>query len=501
MLRRSALLPVLAAILIYAVVGYGVGRPVGKEGDPSYFIRAGQLYLAPELLPTDSFIETATGYDGQFFFYLAQDPLLSGKAATRHQVSSDHIDNVAYRYQRILLPVAGWLTSWGDPDVLQWTLPLVNLAAVLAATYLLALFLRSRARPTWAALAFPTSIGVLVGVFNDVSDPLAAALFVMGLLWWLDDRRAPAIAALAACLLARELYVLPVAVLALAEIWRLRRGGLVWLIPLGVFGIWQAYLRLAFAASPTQGSHGPSPVPLRGAFQKVRDVVREDVIGAANWEIAFVAFVFACFAYFAYRSLAAARRARVAPSREDLFPLVALGAVLLIPFLTVELWENIPSYSRYVAAVPGLLVMAYGVTGDSLSRALLAASVGLALFNPVIAVLPTHNGGRVTPPEPVSPQVARADVLARCIEEAGVVARRGGDAPPGATAVRLTAPSGQAGSLLVFASPAEARRASVGLLRFARDAGGEGTYSGSEVVIWPRGVGAAEARSTAACLR
>ncbi len=180
---------------------------------------------------------------------------------------------------------------------------------------------------------------------------------------------------------------------------------------------------------------------------------------------------------------------------------MALGAVLLIPFLTVELWENIPSYSRYVAAVPGLLVMAYGVTGDSLSRALLAASVGLALFNPVIAVLPTHNGGRVTPPEPVSPQVARADVLARCIEEAGVVARRGGDAPPGATAVRLTAPSGQAGSLLVFASPAEARRASVGLLRFARDAGGEGTYSGSEVVIWPRGVGAAEARSTAACLR
>ena len=60
--------------------------------------------------------------------------------------------------------MAGWLASWGDPDVLQWTLPLVNLAAVLAATYLLAVFLRSRDRPTWAALAFPTSIGVLVGV-------------------------------------------------------------------------------------------------------------------------------------------------------------------------------------------------------------------------------------------------------------------------------------------------------------------------------------------------
>ena len=127
-------LPLLVTVVIYLVLGYGVGRPVGEAGDPSYFIRAGQVYRAPELLPADSFIETGTGYDGQFFFYLAQDPLLSGKAASRDQVSSDHIDNVAYRYQRILLPLAGWVTSWGNPDVLQWTLPLVNLAAVLAAT-------------------------------------------------------------------------------------------------------------------------------------------------------------------------------------------------------------------------------------------------------------------------------------------------------------------------------------------------------------------------------
>ena len=482
------------------MVGYGFGKPVGKAGDPSYFIRAGQLYLAPDLLPADSFIETDTGYDGQFFFYMAQDPLLRGKAATRHQVTSEHIDNVAYRYQRILLPVAGWLVSWGNPDVLQWTLPLVNLLAVLAATWLLAVFLRARDRPTWAALAFPTSIGVMVGVFNDVSDPLAASLFVMGVVWWLDDRRAPAIAALAACLLARELYLLPVAVLAAGELWRARRGGLPWLIPLAVFGLWQVYLRLAFAASPTEGSHGPSAVPLRGTIQKLRNVVREDVIGAANWEIAFVAFTFACLVYFAFRTVAVARSSGSRPSREQLLPVVALGALLLVPFLTRELWENIPSYTRYAAAVPGLLVLAYGVIGDTASRALLVGSVALSLFNPVLAVLPTTNGSRVKPPAPVTAESARANVVAACIERAGVVARVGGEAPAGAAAVRLTARSGQSGSLLVFASAGEAKRASVGLLAFARDAGGEGTYSGDAVVIWPRGVGAAEARATAACL-
>ena len=66
--------------------------------------------------------------------------------------------------------------------------------------------------------------------------------------------------------------------------------------------------------------------------------------------------------------------------------------------------------------------------------------------------------------------------------------------------MRLTTRSGQTGSLLVFASPAEARRASVGLLGFVREAGGEGTYSGTEVLIWPRGVRAADGRATAACL-
>ena len=108
--------------------------------------------------------------------------------------------------------------------MLQWTLPLVNLAAVLAATWLLAVFLRRRERPTWAALAFPVSIGVLVGVFNDVSDPLAAGLFLMGVLWWLDRRTAAAVIALSACLLARELYLLPVAALAAAELYRSRRA-------------------------------------------------------------------------------------------------------------------------------------------------------------------------------------------------------------------------------------------------------------------------------------
>lgn len=59
------------------------------------------------LLPKGAYHETSTGYDGQFVFYIAQDLLLDGRAASRDQAQSDHIDDVPYRYQRILLPALG----------------------------------------------------------------------------------------------------------------------------------------------------------------------------------------------------------------------------------------------------------------------------------------------------------------------------------------------------------------------------------------------------------
>jgi hypothetical protein len=263
--NRSLVLPLLITVAVIGVMGYSNGRSVGRAGDPTYFIHAGQKYFAPNLLPADPFVETDTGYDGQFFFYLAQDPLLNGKAASRDQGTSEHIDNVPYRYQRILLPVLGWVASaGGDPDLLQWTLPLINLLAVLGATFLLAQFLRARDLPAWVALAFPTSIGVLIGVFNDLSDPLAASLFVAGVVWWLDDRTRPALVALTGCLLARELYSIPVLVIGLVEVVRGGRRGLVWLLPTALLGVWQVVLRLMLTGSPTDDAHKPSIVPLRG---------------------------------------------------------------------------------------------------------------------------------------------------------------------------------------------------------------------------------------------
>ena len=420
-MRRSLLLPLLFAGLAYGLIDYGVGLHAGRKGDPTYFIKAGRPFLAPNLLPPDPFIESSTGYDGQFFFYLSQDPLLNGKAASRDAATSPHIDSVPYRYQRILLPGLGWLTSWGDPSVLQWTLPLINLIAVLAATYLLAGFLRARGRSPWIAVVFALSIGMVVGVVNDLSDPLAAALFVAGLVWWLERRTVPAVVVLAACLLARETYLLPVALICLSELVRTRgRGALPWLIPLGVFGVWQLYLRLALTGSPTAGAAKPSIVPLLGAARKVREVLREDVLGAANWELLFIGLLLAIVAFFAVRSAEVTRavlRTRSWPSREQLMPVVALATLVLVPFLTLELWRNTLSYTRYGAPAAGLLLLAYAIRHDRWSGGLLLSVAALSLTNPVVPLLPNKQPGLIKPPP--SPQQARLDKIISCLAVPG----------------------------------------------------------------------------------
>ena len=400
-------LPLVTTFAVYLVVGASVGTKVGHTGDPGALIVPGSKFVAYDLLPPNTYVYPRDGYDGQIFFYLAQDPLLTGKVASRDQIHSPRIGAVAYRYQRILLPALGWLTSWGHPRVLEWTLPLINLFAVLGAGFLLARFLAARRRSPWLSLVYMLSLGVVAGFVNDLADPLAASLFVAGVIWWVEERPAAAIAALTLCLLARELYLIPVASVVLLELVRRRRRGAAWLVPLAVFAAWQIYLRLALAAPvvPEEAAR-PSPIPLLGAVRKIHAVLQSDYLGAANWELLFVALLLLMALTFLIRSLGVldrARRLRALPDRETLLPLVALASVATVPFLTKELWNYIPSYARYCAPAAGMLVLLYAISRDRAVRLLMVGLMALTLTNPVVALLPISNQPSVQVPPPPPP--------------------------------------------------------------------------------------------------
>jgi hypothetical protein len=248
------------------------------------------------------------------------------------------------------------------------------------------------------SLVFMLSVAALTGVVNDVSDPLAAGLFVAGAVWWLEERDGLAVVALAACVLAREAYAIPVAVVCAAELARRRRAGLIWLAPLGLWAAWQVYLQLALAASPTYGAHKPSIVPFVGAIRRARTILREDAVEVAHWELLFIGVVLAAWVVLAVNSAGVVRWAavrRLLPSRASLMPVVAFAAGVLTAFYTPYLWTYARDYTRLSTALAGVLVLTYALRPSRAVLVLLAAIVALTLTNPIVALLPTDHGPSV----------------------------------------------------------------------------------------------------------
>lgn len=206
----------------------------------------------------------SVGWDGQFYFSIANDPLA-------RRDTPRHIDYDAYRYQRIGLPllafVAARLTgqNWVSPQ----TYYLTSLFILFTATWMGAWFLGKRGvHPAWM-LIWTLGMGTQVTQLHGLPDAAADGLLIMALVCLQNRHRLSynVLASLAA--LTRETYIIfPVAILvagflldALDQGWQsrlrlssllshLRRG---WhnLLPIWVFLAWQAFVRHRFQMSPS----------------------------------------------------------------------------------------------------------------------------------------------------------------------------------------------------------------------------------------------------------
>ena len=199
------------------------------------------------------------GYDGQFYWAVAIDPLATGSA---HRA----VDRPEYRYGHPLLGWLGWAASGGQADAAAAALlavGLVSLAAAAAAAAVLARRLRRRAT---SALFVACSPGLLYSAAHALAEPLAVALLLGGLAAHAARRRSVVLVCLALAPLAREQLVL--APLALAA-WELlprcanRRAAVAYAATLVPSALWWVYLRVHLGGWFTSGSSALD-VPLKG---------------------------------------------------------------------------------------------------------------------------------------------------------------------------------------------------------------------------------------------
>jgi thiamine transporter ThiT len=372
--RHDVVGPVLVtAAVLLALVG---ARLVQYDRDPTGFVQFGRAAAPVVMPPADARIASDIGYDGQFFYVQAVDPLLRDRAR-----SALIATNGEYRAQRVLYPALAYVAAAGSEDAVPWTMLLLNVAAALAATAAVALFARDRGASGWWALAVGLCPGVVLAVLRDLSEPLAVAGLVSGLVAWRLRRPWIAGAALTAAVLAREVMVLAVIAIAFEAVWRRlsKRDAPVvgdalraCVPPIAAFAAWQLYLldrfdRLASSTTPD----GQFLSPFEGLIDSADRAISDPSLGSVVWDLGFLILVVAAMVV----AVLAARRGPNAPA------VTALCFAVLAVLVTYDAdhWN----YTRITAPLMASLVVLGLDEEDRAALTVPALAACLTLLIPV----------------------------------------------------------------------------------------------------------------------
>ena len=259
------------ALLGYLLICYLF---LGRGGDLRDFVQVGTKFVeashTSQVIQIDpsykGYPENGIGYDGQFAYYIAIDPVNA-----RH-----YVGRTSYRYTRILYPALAWALSLGIPGWVPATLILVNLLAVVGGTWAVAAWCRERGLSPWLALVYAFYVGQVMAFTRDLTEVLAYALVALGVYLY-DRSRLLAAILFGLAVLAREttvifpaLYILFLLLGGGAGATRARRlseAGVLAAISVGPAVLWQLFLLWWLGEFGWQRAIGPVWLPFSGLVE------------------------------------------------------------------------------------------------------------------------------------------------------------------------------------------------------------------------------------------
>jgi hypothetical protein len=207
--------------------------------DPLVFVRVGTRF-SERTHSNAQDPQGSTGYDGQFYYYMAQD-LAQGWR---------HMDVPAYRYQRVLYPLVVRFLSLPDERLLPWAMVWVNLVSVSAGVAIVEGLLVAQGISRWYALPVGLFAGQVFPVAAALAEPLALCLALAAVLLFARGRWLWSAILFALAALTKETHLILVAAYVA---YMLRQGQAGRALTVGAiagapFGVWQAILRLWLGA-------------------------------------------------------------------------------------------------------------------------------------------------------------------------------------------------------------------------------------------------------------
>ena len=294
---------------------------------------AGMLHLGKQFARHEQWLPQSkpmegVGYDGQFFYYQAQDPLALRGAW-------QNLDSPAYRFQRMFYPLAAYLLSGGDKEALPGVMLGISLAAGLATYLIMCAWAMKLGAPPWWGLFYLCCYGLFFPMMAGLSEPVANLFLAAGLyLAWQGRARLAGLIWLFMALTKEYYLVLPLAAFFRAW-WRKQAGKYWYLLPLTGGLAWQLYVYSRFDRFSFEQSQGNFTWPLAGVIGHLVETPYPSHIAFC---VAFLAAVALCL-YLLLRG----------PRRLDVW---LYGLLLLVPVLAGHaIWQSEMGFLRVFSPV------------------------------------------------------------------------------------------------------------------------------------------------------
>jgi len=247
----------LAAGLIAAAgaLGFVLARCwLAAGGDITRFVRAAAPFADRDQTPRGLYVFPSNGYDGQFYYRLALDP------ADLHRTAFGITMDAPFRLQRIGYPALAWLLSLGQHGWVPVALAAVNVLAIGAIGLTGGLLARDCGRHALCGLLLAGYFGFFMSLGNDLTEPVAAACLLGGVLAYRRGRPVLAGLLFGYAALTRETALIVPLALAITRLAAVARGwgrgtgsgwgrpvaaDLAWALPIAGYAAWQGVLRAA----------------------------------------------------------------------------------------------------------------------------------------------------------------------------------------------------------------------------------------------------------------
>ena len=324
--------------------------------DVSRFVLAGDEFCDPAAVPEGLTVRRdSSGYDGQYYYRLALDPLTTEQTA--HGI---RLDMPPYRQQRIGYPLLARAVALGRSAWVPAAMVLVNFAGLCGIAYFAAGYVRLLGRHALLGLLVACYPGFVLTLARDLTEIVEVCFLLAGLLAFRRGRGVAAGVIFAAAVLCKETSLLAIGALAVLPVvdW-LRRSrprvsitALAMAPPIVMFAAWQAYLRLQWGVFPVASGDSNIGPPFAGIGRFVQSVIAAIGPGYHDYWLGILLFL----ALFVVCVLLALRTTRAGPEIVLAWLLYGGLGLSLTEMVWVEHWAFLRALSEFY--VLGALVLA-----------------------------------------------------------------------------------------------------------------------------------------------